>query len=126
MGKPDIAYRALLALSRREPALLAPFVRPLLSRFEDLADALGAEIAIFFRALGETAPAEVVTALTARLDALGPDDERAANLILFALEDIGCASPSVTAAVERAARHARSGVRDNARRILARLHETRD
>lgn len=125
MRNPDVAYRALLALSKRDPALLEPFILPLLRRFHDRGDPLGTEIAIFFRGLGETAPAEVVTALTARLDALGPDDERAANLILFALEDIGRASPSAIAAVERATRHGRSGVRDNAQRILERLHEAR-
>jgi hypothetical protein len=116
-----VAYRALLALAKREPSLLGRFVAPLLRRFEDRQDVLGSEIAIFFQGLGETAPPEVVTALATRLDALGPDDERAANLILFALESMGRAASSAVAAIERATRHAKASVRDNAKKALARF-----
>lgn len=119
--EPKIAYRALLTLSKREPGLLRPFVEPLLRRFEDPEDALENEIAIFFEGLRETAPSEVVKALAERLDALGPNDERACNLILFALESMGRAASSALLAVERATAHDKSSVRDNAKKTLARL-----
>ena len=119
--EPRVAYRALLALSKREPHLLAPFVAPLLRRFQTAGDALGTELAVFFEALGETAPADVVAALANRLDAVAADDERAGNLILRALESMGPAASSAVPAVERATRHARASIRDNAAKALVRL-----
>jgi hypothetical protein len=120
-GTPKIAYHALLALSKRDAELLNPYLAPLLRRFETSGDSLGPELAIVFGALGETAPPEVVSALAKRLDGVGPDDPRAANLILAALGNMGPAASNAVPAIERLAGHPSSSVRRNAHDILARL-----
>jgi HEAT repeat protein len=101
--------RAENALVKRDRPLDRAQILPMVARFRDPEDRLGYSLARLFGALRTSAPPEVVAALAARLDALGPGDPVHTWMpykeILEALGRMGPAAQAALPAIDRAAKH---------------------